>query len=199
MKRLYKTTLSIIFCLAALNSGATMHFVQVANNTFTPPSLNVTVDDTIVWQWVAGTHTTTSTSVPAGALSWDEPMTSAAPIFMYIVTVAGNYSYHCSIHAGMIGTIVAATNGINNPTLAEALKITQTGEDLNVDYFQNHSGMSSIALYDLTGKISRNISNEYQPSGDYKLTFSTAGLGKGVYIIDVNVAGQRASRRVIID
>ncbi len=89
---------------------ATTHQVQVSNYTFTPSSLNVTVGDTVKWNWVSGSHTTTSSGIPAGASAWDQPINSSHTTYSYKVTVAGNYSYVCTPHAamGMTASFIAA-------------------------------------------------------------------------------------------
>jgi hypothetical protein len=75
MRTLYTRTLSIalfffLLIAATQNSHATKHIINTSNYVFTPSTLNVTLGDTIVWQWINGTHTTTSTTIPAGATPW---------------------------------------------------------------------------------------------------------------------------------
>lgn len=123
MIELYKKTnlifktlgLIVTVLLISLKSFATIHIVQVMDFQFSPASLNVNVGDTIRWQWVNGGHTTTSTSVPPGAATWDSPINSGNQIFSYVVTVPGNYIYWCTPHApGMAGSFSATTTvGIN--------------------------------------------------------------------------------------
>jgi plastocyanin len=109
------TFLTILFLLT-INVYAVKHVVLVGNFSFNPASVNATVGDTIRWVWSAGTHTTTSTTVPAGAAAWDAPITTANRSFEYKITIAGNYSYFCKIHGlGMSGTVTAANI---TPTLA---------------------------------------------------------------------------------
>jgi len=90
---------------------------MVGDFQFTPKTVNARVGDTISWSWQNGTHTTTSTSVPAGATSWDSPMNSSSTRFRTRVTVAGTYRYQCSFHfaMGMKGTIkvMAARDAAN--------------------------------------------------------------------------------------
>ena len=107
MKKVY---LSLATFLVIQFSFATIHEVQVANFQFTPANINVSVGDTVKWTWIEGSHTTTSVTIPAGAATWDNPMTSGSTTFLYKVTVAGLYNYKCIPHAafGMLGTINAS-------------------------------------------------------------------------------------------
>jgi plastocyanin len=80
--------------------------INVENFQFVPASVDCEVGDTIRWVWVSGFHTTTSTSVPAGAATWDSPIDNANTTFTYVMTKAGNYAYWCTPHSpGMSGTI----------------------------------------------------------------------------------------------
>jgi len=51
-------------------------------------------------------HTVTSTSVPAGAASFDSGNLNAKQTFTYNFTMPGTYQYHCSYHSWMTGTVV---------------------------------------------------------------------------------------------
>jgi plastocyanin len=88
---------------------ATKHTVLTGNYFFNPSSLNVIVGDTIKWQWVAGNHTTTSSSIPPGAATWDTVINIGNQFYEYKVTVAGTYNYVCTPHIamGMIASFVA--------------------------------------------------------------------------------------------
>lgn len=82
--------------------------VHVRNFTFAPETFTATVGDTIRFIWDIGSHTTTSTSVPAGAAAWDSPIGGANTQFDYKTTQKGNYSFKCTPHEGlgMVGNFV---------------------------------------------------------------------------------------------
>jgi plastocyanin len=97
------------------SSFCTNHVVTVQNFSFFPAAVNAIVGDTITWQWVDGSHTTTcdgvfpGTSLPPGASTWDSPINSSATTFEYIIQVVGNYNYVCVPHSpNMAGMILAA-------------------------------------------------------------------------------------------
>lgn len=91
------------------HAQATVHTVNASGTSFNPNSLNVFVGDTIRWAHVSGSHTTTSTTIPAGAATWNSPLNVSNPTFEYHVTVAGVYNYKCIPHEsfGMIGSFTA--------------------------------------------------------------------------------------------
>src|SRR4030095_16160019 len=84
---------SLIVLAVTFSSNATKHIVTVQNFSFTPSSITINLGDTMEWQWVNGTHTTTSDDG-----KWDSPINSATTVFDYVPPAAGVYNYHCDIH-----------------------------------------------------------------------------------------------------
>ena len=102
MKKVY-LFLVFIIALFTVPNNATVVNVDVGDNFFSPVSFSIAVGDTIVWT-VSGSnsHTTTSTSVPVGAATWDYSFTGVADTYTYVVTVAGVYEYQCNIHSSIM-------------------------------------------------------------------------------------------------
>ncbi len=96
-----------LLSFVAISSFATIHVIRVTNYQFSPKTVNARINDTIVWIWKDGTHTTTSTQIPQGATPWDAPITQTNRRFGMIVSAAGVYNYKCKPHAssGMTGKI----------------------------------------------------------------------------------------------
>src|ERR1043166_768998 len=112
MKKILLLTVALAICSASAASAARIR-VTVQNFTFQPATINAHVGDQIIWRFVNGMHTTTSTSVPAGARTWNAPIDSTHTLFRYRIHVAGTYQYQCNFHfaQGMVGTInVSATS-----------------------------------------------------------------------------------------
>lgn len=126
-----------------LSNAANKFTVTVANFQFTPANLNVSVGDTVEWDWQTGSHTTTSTSVPAGASGWDWPISTSSRTYKYIVTVAGTYNYWCSIHAPAMAATIHASSvlpvSLSNFIVASennnALLKWTTASESNTDWF----------------------------------------------------------------
>src|SRR5689334_21462941 len=99
MKLIYKSLLAAIFLITVSPlANATTWTVSVQNFSFTGNPTTVAVGDTIIWNWVNGTHNTTSTSVPSGAATWAAPITVSNTSFMYVVNTPGVYEYVCTFH-----------------------------------------------------------------------------------------------------
>lgn len=109
--------LSVFIMTASVIANTTV--ITVSSFQFTPSNVSVSVGDTVKWQWIDGSHTTTSLTIPSGAASWDSPMTSGNPTFLYPVTVAGTYNYQCTPHSGVMTGTFTATAGSGGVLLTE--------------------------------------------------------------------------------
>lgn len=126
------------------NLHATTHIIEVSNYQFSPSSVNAVVGDVITWNWKSGFHTTTSTSVPAGAATWDAPMTSSKKTFSYTITVEGSYNFYCKYHPDMLGGLTVSSTvpvklssfNISTGTAKNSVQINwATASELNTSYF----------------------------------------------------------------
>jgi plastocyanin len=91
------------------------HKVDIADMVFTPPALTIHVGDTVTWREVgeAGHSTTSDDEIPPslspdnpeGPL-WDSGIMEAGQSFSRTFSSTGSFSYHCSRHPMMTGTIL---------------------------------------------------------------------------------------------
>ena len=109
MKKILLLTVALAISSVSAASAARIH-VRVADFRFAPRTISAQVGDIVIWHWVNGMHTTTSTSVPVDALPWNSPIDSTHMQFRYRLQVAGTYQYQCNFHfaQGMRGTIVVS-------------------------------------------------------------------------------------------
>src|SRR5262245_54389325 len=102
MKNNYKgfllIALSLVLTLFSLIVAAFTQVVNVQNYTFSPSSFNINLGDTIKWMRINGTHTTTSKTIPAGAVAWDKTLNATSISFTYVPAVVGTYDYKCTPH-----------------------------------------------------------------------------------------------------
>jgi plastocyanin len=76
---------------------------------FSPSTITVVigVNNTVIWaNDDVAVHTVTSSTIPAGAQSFDDGSLSPGSTFSVTFTVPGTYQYYCSIHPWMTGTVI---------------------------------------------------------------------------------------------
>jgi plastocyanin len=189
MKAILTRQSLLILCLilALHNTGfATKFLITVQNFNFNPADLpNVHVGDTIQWNWVNGSHTTTSTTLPTGAPTWDHPLNSTSTSFEYKVTVAGTYNYKCTPHdsMGMLGSFTATpASGITETRAGTTILIypDPVRTTATVNYRSEVNQLSVIKIFDITGKlvIERRVEGS-APGSD--LTLDMTNLFPGIY------------------
>jgi len=80
--------------------GTTVSRVRIVDFAFRPSSITISRGDVVKWKNRGDTtHTTTSSS-------WDSGRLAPGDSFRHRFRHAGTFSYHCSIHSQMTGTIV---------------------------------------------------------------------------------------------
>lgn len=116
--------------LVAPAAAQTTHAVQLFASTFSPANLTIDAGDTVLWDWVVGTHNVESGTLLGGHDgNFLSGSVTADPATTYSVTfdaaflqanpMPGNvYPYFCVIHAGigMTGTVT-----VNVPASVRAL------------------------------------------------------------------------------
>ena len=178
--------LAALFCAGFSVAHATVYTVSVANFQFSSSSggstINASVGDTIVWKWIEGDHTTTSTTIPAGAAVWDNAIDPTHTSFTYILTIAGTYSYKCRPHAafGMVGTINASAVlpvtllnfGASLSRDGKALLKWTVANEQNVSYYSVQKSTDGMNFTDI-GKITATSSSSVQKTYTYTDNTST--------------------------
>lgn len=107
-KSLFLICFLLSFVLIIPAKSATTN-IDVSDFAFSVVSFDAAVGDTITWTLVSGTHTTTSTSVPTGAASWNYTFTGVGDSYSYVITVPGIYEYNCAFHpTTMMGSFSTA-------------------------------------------------------------------------------------------
>ncbi|GDX53273.1 hypothetical protein LBMAG27_23200 [Bacteroidota bacterium] len=124
-KHLHFFSLLIIsFAFSYSEANATTQVVTVANFQFAPTNFTINLGDTVLFTWISGTHTTTSTTIPGGAVSWNHSMNSSSVSFVYVPAVSGIYNYNCAIHASMTGQFTVSSCVAPDYSNAIALNIS---------------------------------------------------------------------------
>lgn len=75
----------------------------LGRSAYNPAELTVAVGTTVTWTNTdVVSHTSTS-----DATGWNSGTIGPGGQFSFTVPTAGTFSYHCAIHPGMVGTVVA--------------------------------------------------------------------------------------------
>lgn len=176
--------LPVLVCFVCSSSFATKHNIAVAEFSFTPSSLTIPLGDTIVFNWVNGTHTATSTSVPPGAAPFDAPISSGSVILTYVPTKVGYYAYICTPHSsmGMTGSFsVTFPTGVSQTNLP-AFNLSPNPARTNVQVqLSDNQSLTRVSIVNIIGKElyygvftgSANISVENLPDGVYFIKAET--------------------------
>lgn len=187
--------LVILVIYAAYPVFSQVHIIEQQGLTFSPQTLTVQVGDTVRWVWSAGSHTTTSGDIPAGALPWDNPLNQNNTEFEYVVEMAGVYNYHCTPHQtmGMSGTIEAfpATGHLQfeNASPFEVL-IEPGGKNLTIQ--SNSNQILHVTLYTLSGvEVLNTIVSD--------VSIQNPGvLQGGMYILRIKTGSKDYIKKIII-
>lgn len=181
--------------LSANVSNATIWNIAVSNNVFTPSSLpSVETGDTIRWTLAAGSHNTTSQSVPGGAATWAYTFSGVGDNFDYKVTVAGTYTYRCTIHgASMSGSFVASEPaGIEEQETANKTLLYPNPCHTLLNVAKNDA--DELFVYDINGNLI--LKQSLTPFLSKPIDVST--LDEGVYFFKLCKEGEIISKEKII-
>ncbi len=204
MKKIY--ILFSFLLVMGMSTKATIHVVTVQDFTFIPGTFSADPGDTIQWQWMTGVsdHTTTSLSVPAGAMTWDAPLDSASPVFNYVVNMTGNYDYECSIHGvsmGMVGnfTVTGAAFVMVQPSGYFSLNSYISFSNLVYQFQLPVAALVQVNIYNILGNHLRTLQEGYFPTGLFNQTVTVADLPKGIYFLEVQTANKRMTQKIVVE
>ena len=75
---------------------------SLSNRAYMPDNLDIAVGTTVTWMNTdSESHTSTS-----DATGWNSGTVAPGGRFSFAFQAAGTFPYHCSIHPGMVGTVV---------------------------------------------------------------------------------------------
>ncbi len=201
MKNIYIIICVSFLSLISLNSKATTHLVVVgtngvgAANAFLPSTFTASIGDTVTWTLLFNAHTATSSSVPAGALTFDSgPMTTVGGMFSYVITTAGTYNYVCSFHPNMVanftvaGSVGIADYKVNSSSLAYPNPFT---DKLSINY----NGINKIELMNVLGEQVKSIEMGGS-QGTLEMNFD--GMPSGIYFYSTYKEGIVSETRKIV-
>jgi len=204
----------IKFCLilsflvfSNLSAFSTTHTITAGGIVFNPASVTVTVGDTIKWQWLNGTHTTTSTGIPTGATSWNAPLDVSHQTYFYVITQEGTYNYVCVPHQsfGMIGVITANPNAVEpiGTSVPGAYKLGQNfpnpfNPTTNIRFDLPKNSSVKLIVYDLLGQQQAVLVNGELGAGSYNVDWDASAYPSGIYFYSLSTDDYKAVRKMVL-
>ncbi len=189
---------AVLFSFCCLTASAAVHNITIDNTGFSPFTTNANVGDTILWTCRQAPILLPQVMYPAVLLTWNAPLTSASPNFMYVITTAGTYNYFCSVHVGMTGIINVAASGIENLGVLETVSFypQPCNKELIVDFSkaENNAGTKTVELVNYSGQL---VYFSTVAVGIQSLHIEVADLPSGIYFCNVSVANSRRVTKVV--
>lgn len=193
MKKIY-SILVLLFTVSLAN--ATIWQVTVNASSFSPATVNALCGDTVGWILGSGSHTTTSTTIPACATAWNAPINATSPVYAIAVLCTGTYNYVCTPH-GFTGMIIVTG------TCASGVAVSVSNNYFSAAYpnpfsskltFEN-SEADMIALYNVVGEKIKIIIFQH---GQTKVEVNAADLREGIYFYAIMKEGVVIETRKIV-
>jgi len=203
MKKIIYIFTFILF-LSGFGTHATTVVVNVEDFEFNPQTFTINLGDTIIWSLdnSAGAHTTTSTTIPAGATAWNQALTQSMNTYMYVPAVAGNYSYICQYHVtmGMAGTFtVSSSTGIASYASSKLslMNVVVEGDKINVMLSLPKPADLEISLFNVIGQELDRMTM-YKGEGIFTESLDAATLNRGIYFLKVSAGTDKIYRRFLV-
>ncbi|HEY7801760.1 MAG TPA: plastocyanin/azurin family copper-binding protein, partial [Dehalococcoidia bacterium] len=104
-------------------SGVTITDDSFSAKSYAPNPITINVGDSVTWT-NNGPTTHTVTSDSGSAMSFDSGNLPAGQTFTETFPAAGTFTYHCTIHPSMTGSVVVQAAGASSPTAGSAAPTT---------------------------------------------------------------------------
>jgi len=190
-----------------LTAFSTVQTITAGGIVFNPANVTVTVGDTIKWQWLDGSHTTTSDGIPMGANSWNAPLDAANQTYFYVITHAGTYNYHCIPHQsfGMVGVITANPNAVEpiGTTVPGTYNLGQNfpnpfNPSTNIRFDLPKNANVRLAVYNIQGKLQEVLVNNQLSAGSYNADWNASAFPSGVYFYVLTTNEFKSVKKMVL-
>jgi plastocyanin len=198
--------LIVILLLAGISNPQTIHDVTVANFSFTPPTLTITVGDTVRWTNVLGNH-----NVVADDNSFTSGPVAPAPwVYAHVFTSAGNNPYYCALHGGPGGQGMSGVIIVQNPVGVPEDELTVAKFKLQQNYPNPFNPITmikyqvpeislvTIKVYDVLGKEMETLINEEKPAGTFEVEFNGGVLSSGIYFYRIKAGDFVETKKMVL-
>lgn len=202
-----KTLLAFTLCLGVFASKAAIHTISTtASSTFTPPTVNAIVGDTVAFIIGSG-HTATEVDFATWSSGGSTPLSggfnfnSSSPLPAIKLTAVGTRYYVCQPHAamGMKGQInVTSSTGIAEQTTAFFMSLypNPANDLINLNVSGANSEVVSISVLNLLGNKVIDLGGKQILNNGVK-QIDISALPKGVYFLNIVADNKTRSIRFV--
>jgi len=206
MKHFYILGLAtIINCTWEPDLKAATVVINTEDFEFNPGSFTLNLGDTVKWVWdnSGSDHTTTSTTIPSGAVPWNHAVSSTSQSFTYVPAVEGVYNYFCTLHPVMTGQFtVVGPPGIvpeESPLSQFSIGKNSATNELELIYTIAKSNLLEIRIYDMTGRILFTFGAPVEVDGIYSQKVVVPDLLTGLYVVILETDEGAFSKKIFVE
>ena len=171
------------------------------------------VGESVMWQWVNGTHTITNgtgASDPAAGTLFNQPSTSSSTQFSFAFNNPGTFPFFCRPHEGaMKGIVIVSSNVGVDPSGGTALGFTRAPSPnparlgVSFEFVLREAGRTRADVFDAGGRRVATVIDRDLAAGPQTATWdgreaSGRRAGPGLYWLRLKVPGYESSRAIVI-
>jgi len=148
------------------------------------------------------THTTNS-SLPSGGqriwfFDWNSGQAPAATIYLAVNFCNANGTSSGDATKTRSLSFVKSSLSIENIAVNQ-LKMYPNPvlSELSVQFFAHEAGELTIRVFDVSGRVQKNLYNDFIPTGNFEEKFDWSQLSPGSYLLQINLNGQQYLNQVL--
>jgi len=171
----YLRSMFLITMVIGTSATAETTNIVVGDDFFSPPNVNINVNDSVIWNWSGNFHTTTSSTG-----LWESGVLNAGASFTNKFTSTGNFPFFCSVHTFMVGAVAVAganlspTVTITNPAPGAVFAAPWTGM-IQASATDSDGTISSVEFF--TNSVSLGIVS------NSPFNFAVINVAAGAYVL----------------
>ncbi len=182
----------------AAHAGHATPTVSIALYAYAPASITVVENDVVEWKWdgpdVDHSVTSDTGAFDSGVLNKENAS------FTYFFAKAGEYAYHCTVHANMTGKVIVQPGtqyDKDAPVLSAVKLVSSRRKRVTVGF--NVSENVSVATRVRRRGSSRVLrrSFDFVSAGATTTSVRTAGLRRGRYVVTVRAQDATGNRSAL--
>jgi plastocyanin len=193
------------------------NFIMNSDGNLTTQVDTVTIvqNESVLFQWVGGIHTTTNGTGPLDPLAgtiWDQPITSASPQWVQSFPDEGLFPFFCSVHPGTMRGYVRVLPAVGvTPLPGDSRRLgflaapapNPTTGRVSFRFALREAGRAVAEVFDVRGRRVAGVMDEPLGAGSYAAVWdgrTEAGVAAapGVYRLLLRLPGFSESRQVVV-